>query len=152
LPVTDELEVEVNKLNQTQLNLEVKDSLFDPNQRSSQAKVRVRNKDGKKYCQVFIYLEGSDLPYVEQVSYVLHKDSVPPVQTVVRTLSNPNCALAFWTFGAFVAKATIVDKKGFSYLASHPLSYEKQLPTEPDKYDYEEGEPETNARPTLVTA
>lgn len=139
-------------MNQNQLNLEVKDSLFDPSLDFTEAKVHVRKKDGKEYCKVWIYLEGNDLPYVEQVTYALHGSFQNPIQTVVRTLSNPSCALAFWTFGAFVVKATILDKKGFSYLASHPLSYEKQFPTEREKYVYEEGDPETTARPTLVTA
>ena len=139
-------------MNQSQLNLEVKDSLFDPNLPLSEARVYVRKKDGREYCKVWIYLEGSDLPYVEQVTYTLHESFQNPIQTVVRTPSNPNCALAIWTWGAFVVKATILDKKGFSYLVSHPLSYEKQFPTEREKYVYEEGDPEdTSARPTLAS-
>ena len=139
-------------MNQSELNLEVKDSLFDPNLPSSETKVRVRKKDGKDYCQVWIYLEGSDLPYVEQVTYVLHEDINPPVQTVERTPANPKCALAIWTPGTFVVKARIRDKKGFSYQVSHLLTYEKQFPTDRNMYVYEEGDPDTSARPTLVSA
>ena len=138
-------------MNQSQLNLEVKDSVFDPSQQLSEAKVHVREKDDKKYCQVWIYLEGVDLPYVDQVTYVLHEDMKPPVQTVNRTPTNPNCAVAIWTPGPFLVKARILDKKGFSYLVDHSLTYEKQLPTDPQKYDYDEGDPDANARPMLAS-
>jgi hypothetical protein len=138
-------------LNQGQLNLEVKDSVFDPNQRLSEPKVHVRQKDGKQYCQVWIYLEGGDLPYVNQVTYVLHEDITPPIQTVERTPSNPNCAVAIWTLGSFLVKARIIDKKGFSYQVDYSLTYEKQLPSDPQQYEYEEGEPDTNARPMLAS-
>ena len=138
-------------MNQSQLNLEVKDSLFDPSLPPNEAKVHVRKKDGREYCKVWVYLEGSDLPYVERVTYALHESFQNPVQTVDRTPSNPNCALSFWTFGAFLVKATILDKKGFSYLVEHQLGYERQFPTEREKYVYEDEEPDTRARPTLVS-
>lgn len=136
-------------MNPSQLNLQVKDSLFDPNLPLSEAKVYVRKKDGKKYFKVWLYLEGGDLPYVENVTYALHRSIPNPVQRVDRTPANPNCALTFWTFGAFVVKATILDKKGFSYHVGNRLTYEKQFPTEKEKYVDEPGDPDS-ARPTLV--
>lgn len=129
----------------------MRDSVFDPNQRLSEAKVHVREKDGKQYCQVWIYLEGSDLPFVDQVTYVLHEDIKPSVQTVERTPSNANCALAIWTPGPFLAKARILDKKGVSYQVDHSLIYQNQFPTDPQKYEYEEGYPDTDARPMLAS-
>lgn len=123
----------------------MKDSVFDPSQPESEAKVRVREKDGRQYCQVWIFLEGPDLPYVDQVTYVLHEDIRPPSQTVARTPANTNCALSIWTPGPFLVKARIINKYGFSYSVEHSLTYQKQFPTDPKKYEYEEGDPNANA-------
>ena len=137
-----------------QLDLAVKDSIFDPNLSRSDpaAKVHVR-KQGKDtfYYKVFVYLEGNDLPYVDYVIYTLDETFPEPIRTVTRTPANPNCQLVIWTWGLFIVKTRIFDKRGFAYDVEHQLSYDKQLPTESDKYVYEEDD-KANARPTLVSS
>lgn len=115
------------------------------------AKVHVREKKGRKYYKVWIYLEGNDLPYVENVTYTLHETFKNPVRTVPRSPSNPNCTLVIWTWGVFLVKATIVDKQGFTYLVNHQLTYDKQFPKDKDKYVREDSDPDdTSGRPVLL--
>ena len=136
-----------------QLNIEVRDSVFDPNvPRTSESKVHVRkSNDGVLKYKIWVYLDGNDLPYIESVTYTLHKTFRNPNRTVNRTLVNPNCQLVFWTWGLFTIKATILDKKGFSYEVTYKLSYDKELPADSSRYVYED-EPESESRPTLISA
>jgi transcription initiation factor IIF auxiliary subunit len=140
-------------LNSTELKIEVKDSVFNPNlpKEDPTNLVNVREEaDGTYYYKVWLFLEGYDLPYVESVTYKLDESFPEPNQTVRRTPSNPNCQLAFWTWGLFTIEATVTDKKGFNYQVSHELVYDKELPAENTKYKYAEDEPRAAARPTLV--
>ncbi len=135
-----------------QLNIVIRDTIFDPSLPADQAKVHVREKDGKKHYKVWIYLEGNDLPYVESVNYTLHETFKEPVRSVLRSHSNPNCTLVIWTWGVFLVQATIFDKQGFTYLVSHQLTYDKQFPTDKERYLYEDADPDdASARPTLVS-
>lgn len=146
---------------ENQLNIEVKDSCFDPDlPRTPSTKVYVRKRKrpltdsstteyGRTYYKVWLYLEGRDLPYIESVTYTLHQSYENPIQTVRRTPSNPHCKLAIWAWGIFELKATLLDKKGFSYLVTRELTYHTELPSEPDRYEYNEDESDS-ARPTLV--
>ena len=138
-----------------QLNLEVRDSVFNPNlSRDDPANlVNFREAgDDTYYYKVWLYLDGYDLPYVESVIYELDPTFPEPTQTVRRTASNPNCQLSFWTWGLFTVTATISDKKGFKYRVSHELVYDRELPTDPDKYLKNTEEPKAASRPTLVSA
>lgn len=137
-----------------QLDLEVKDTIFDPNLSRSDpaAKVHVR-KQGKDtyYYKVWLYLEGNDLPYIDYVTYTLDDTFPDPNRTVTRTPSNPNCQLIIWTWGLFKVKTRIFDKRGSAYDVVHQLGYTKQLPEESDKYVYE-ADDNANPRPTLIAA
>ena len=142
-------------MNATQLNLEVRDSVFSPNLSREDPENRVNvHKEGQDtyYYKVWLYLEGYDLPYVESVTYELDPTFPEPRQTVRRTASNPNCQLSFWTWGLFTVIATITDKKGFEYRVSHELGYYTELPKERNRYNLDTTEPRTTARPTLVSA
>ena len=140
-------------MDQKHLNIELKDTIFDPSRHGGQANVYVRKKRGRNHYKVWIYLEGHDLPYVESVTYTLHQTFKNPVRRVPRSPANPNCTLEIWTWGVFLVKAMIMDKQGFSYRVSHQLTYDKQFPTEKDRYVHETEEPDdASARPTLVSS
>jgi transcription initiation factor IIF auxiliary subunit len=136
-----------------EIDITVKDSVFNPNvPRAASSKVQVRKQGETSYYKVWIYLEGPDLPYIESVTYTLHETFPHPERTVVRSPSNPNCELTIWTWGLFTVKTAIMDKKGFSYLVDHELSYDRELPPNADAYAYEEDEPLSDSRPKLVSA
>ena len=139
-----------------QLNIEVKDCVFDPDQpRSSSSNIyfHVGKKDKKTYHKVWLYLEGIDLPYIESVTYTLHESFREPNQTVRRTSSNRNCKFVIWTWGLFTVRATIVDKKGFTYKVTHELRYDKELfPKGDSRYIRDDWDARPSDRPTLVSA
>jgi transcription initiation factor IIF auxiliary subunit len=135
-----------------QLNIEVKDSLFDPDLPATSGKVHVRKKGAKTYYKVWLYLDGPDRPYIDSVTYTLHETFNDPVQVVRRTVSNPNCKMAFWSWGLFAVNATLLDKQGFSYVVTHELSYDKQFPSQSQMYVFEDDDPTADSRPTLVSA
>lgn len=124
------------------MNIEVKDSVFDPDLSPNSPReihYRLGTRDNRTYYQLWLYLEGDDLPFVESVTYTLHESFADPNQTVRRTARNRNCKLEIWTWGLFTAKATILDTKGLSYVFKHELRYEEQLFPEGDpRYKREE--------------
>lgn len=128
-----------------ELNVQIKDTVFDPSSSRSAQTVSVREKEGTTFYKVFLYLEGEDLPYVESVTYTLHETFRNPNRTVRRTPSNPNCQLIIWTWGVFNVKATIVDKRDLTFEISHHLAYDKELPSDDSRYNYDD-------RATLVSA
>ncbi len=112
------------------LSVEVKDSPFDLDDESSRV-IRTRNpKTDLPLYQVFLYLDGPDLPFVESVIYELHSTFPDPVRRVQRSVSNPRCKLPIWTWGVFEVKATIVDKSGRSHPRLHQLEYDGQFSRE----------------------
>jgi transcription initiation factor IIF auxiliary subunit len=121
-----------------ELNVQIKDSVFDPNDSGTAKKVVVRERENTTFYQVFLYLEGDDLALVESVTYMLHETFPNPTRAVRRTPSNPNCQLVLWTWGVFTVRATVVDKRGFSFRLSHPLEYEKELPEDDSMYDHDD--------------
>jgi transcription initiation factor IIF auxiliary subunit len=139
-------------LTANELDIEVRDTVLDPNLPPSAVRKIHFRKEGEDtyYYKVWLYLAGRDLPYVESVTYTLDETFPNPNRTVRRTPSNPNCQLVIWTWGLFTVKATIVDKKGFSYEVMHELSYDKELTS--DHLYEEEEESSSSNRPRLVTA
>jgi len=126
-------------VNAGQLDIEVRDTVFDPDVPRANARVHFYKEDGKTIFKVHLYLQGYDLPYIESVTYTLHETFLRPNRTVRRTPSNPNCKLMIWTWGLFVVKATIVDIKGFNYSLEHALTYDRELPPAGDsKYVHED--------------
>lgn len=123
---------------QPPLNIEVRDSVFDPKvygldpfkfkaPPDVKRKVCVRRGGTKPAYKVWLYLAGNDVPYVENVIYTLHPTFPQPVRTVSRSLSNPHCQLIIWTWGLFEVRATVRDKRGGHYELTHQLTYGKQL-------------------------
>lgn len=115
-------------MNSSQLDIEVRDTVFDPALPRSSANVHWDKENGRTIFEVYIYLSGYDVPYIESVTYTLHKTFKQPYRVVRRTPSNPNCKLTIWTWGLFVVKATIVDAKGFTFTLEHELTYDRELP------------------------
>ncbi len=139
---------------QKQLDIFVKDSVFNPNLSSSAPrKVHVReDSDGRPLYKVWLYLEGNDLPFVRSVTYRLHESFTDPVRVVPRGPSNPNCQFVIWTWGVFVVMADIQDKKGDVYEVAHTLSYVNELPTDSEVYVHDKDDFEVSQRPTLKQA
>ena len=126
-------------MNSNQLDIEVRDTVFDPDVPRSNARVHVAKENGRPIYRVYIYLDGYDLPYIESVTYTLHETFRNPNRTVRRTPSNPKCKLVIWTWGLFVVKATIVDIKGVTHTREHSLTYDRELPPAGDsRYVYED--------------
>lgn len=136
----------------TELKVQIKDTVFDPNlPRSSTSKIHVRRgKAETSFYKVWLYLEGADLPLVDRVTYTLHESFRNPNRTVRRTPANPNCQLVIWTWGIFMVKATITDKRGNTYVVSHRLEYENELPSDKSMYDWDDSD--SSSRAQLVTA
>ena len=139
-------------MNATEINLEVKSSVFNPAlpKDDPRNKVSYRQEGDVYYYKVWLWVEGYDLPYVDSVTYSLDPSSFPePDQIVPRTVANPNCQLTIWTWGLFTVVATIIDKKSNKYQVSHQLNYKEELPSDKDKYESPETQTRTE-RPVLV--
>ncbi len=136
-----------------ELNIEVRDSVFDPNElnlaSTAQKTVYVSVKDDKTLYKVWLYLQGNDLPYLQSATYELHPTFAQPRQSVERSIANPNCQLIVWTWGLFDVKATIIDKTGNVYEIVHSLSYNKQLEEEGSNINYKsvDAESRSSSRP-----
>jgi transcription initiation factor IIF auxiliary subunit len=131
-----------------ELNVRVRDTVFDPNLPGSAAKkVNIREEDGTTIYKVWLYLEGDDLPLVESVTYNLHETFLNPSRTVKLTPSNPNCQLVIWTWGVFTVRATILDRRGLTFEISHYLEYDKELPEDNESYEEDRSD-----RATLVAS
>ena len=102
-------------------NLEVKDSIFDPDSPDRTAKWRNPDQEKPLY-RVFLYLEGLRLPYVDSVTYVLHPTFQEPTRQIFRSASNPRCKLELWTWGLFRVQAIVTDRDGNVFNLTHELS------------------------------
>ena len=124
-----------------QYNIEVKDTVFDPNTPTNNPntprKVHVREQPGSSLYKVWLYLTGYDLPYIQQATYILHPTFPEPIRKVPRNLSNPNCQLVIWTWGLFEVKVTIEDKSNRTFELKHQLTYDKELTLPGIEYVYE---------------
>lgn len=143
-------------MNPTQIDVQVKHSLFNPSFPQSDSSNRVhyrKEEDDTYYYRVFLFIDGPDLPYVDSVTYALDDSFPQPIQTVSRTPANPNCQLVIWTWKeGFTLVATITDKKNNNYQVTHELSYAEELPSEISQYKEVEAELKQSSRPTLVSA
>ena len=107
-------------------NLEVKDSLLDPD--STDRTARWRNPDSKEpLYRVFLYLEGLRLPYIDYATYELHPTFKEPTRKVFRTPSNPRCKLEIWTWGLFSVRVGVTDREGEVFWLTHDLQYAKDF-------------------------
>jgi hypothetical protein len=128
---------------ETEFDVQVIDTCFDPNQPPSagtKPKVYFKVMGGKPLYKVWLYLTGRDLPYVESVTYKLHPELYPPERTVRRELTNPNCQYIVWTPGFFPIHTIIRDKSGRVYEANHEMMYGKELDPKLAKFERVEDE------------
>jgi len=134
---------------ESQLNITVKDSVFDPNfPDSKDRKIHVHTENDLHFYKVWLFLDGRHLPYVRHVTYTLHPTFPDPVRIVRRTLENPNCQLILWTWGFFTVQVTIEDMRGGIYEMMHELSYGQELAqARPDDYKFESDVPSPPMRP-----
>lgn len=115
------------------LAVDIKDSVFDPD--NPVRVVRVKNQDtDRPLYQVFLYVDGPDLPFLESVTYHLHPTFKDPDRRVVRSVANPRCKLVTWAWGVFELKATLRDKTGREEVRSHQLEYDRQFSEEGVKF------------------
>ncbi len=112
-----------------QLQLQIKDSAFDPDipDRSKDQRILIRQTNGRTLYRVFLYLDGPDLPFVQSVTYFLHPTFNPSQLSVSRTPRNPTCKLEIWTWGIFEISARVIDKSGDTIQLTHPLEYEREI-------------------------
>lgn len=109
------------------LSIELRDSVFDPDLPGNRV-IRVRNPSSEQpLYQVYLYLKGPDLPFVESVEYFLHPTFKQPRRTVFRTPSNPHCKLTTWAWGVFELEARVHDKRGTVQRLVHFLGYDREL-------------------------
>ena len=107
------------------MNIKVVYSMLAPN--GSKRIGYVDRSSSPHSYKVWLYIEGPDLPFVDKVTYILHKTFRNPYREITRTPANPNCALEIWTWGLFTVKVIVVDKKGETTIINHRLSYDKYL-------------------------
>ena len=111
-----------------ELDLRVVDTVLGPpEEKDGPRTVRARLKEGTRYYQVRIYLEGNDLPFVESVTYHLHPTFRDPHRTVERSSANPSCEIVVLTWGIFDLVAEIRDKSGRVYDLEHAMQYGEEL-------------------------
>ena len=108
------------------LNIEIRDSAFDPDIVGRQVEVQNPEADQPLY-RVHIYLEGPDLVRVRSVTYKLHETFRNPVRRVIRSPTNPRCKLSFWAWGVFAVEAEIKDKRGRPHRRHHRLAYNRDI-------------------------
>jgi hypothetical protein len=141
---------------QNQLNVEVRESVFDPDlpEGHPERKVQVRqSEDSRPFYKVWFYLHGKELPYVQRTTYRLHETFEDPVRVVERSPTNPNCKLVVWTWGLFDVVVAIEDKTGRIYETIHRMRYDEELKgLKPELYEFEQGEPTSGSIPQLRSA
>ncbi|MGB3585083.1 MAG: pYEATS domain-containing protein [Tunicatimonas sp.] len=114
-------------------SIQLKDSVVNPDEPLTKAQTCIahyrksNSSSNQLLYQVWLYLEGKDLPFVNRVKYILHDSFRKPVQLVERTTLNQNCSLAIWTWGIFWVKAEVEDVKGRTIKLDHYLTYGKQI-------------------------
>lgn len=109
------------------LNITIKDSLFDPDRRFERFVQVRRTGESRPLYRVYLYLEGTDLPFIQRVTYELHPTFSPRTLTVDRSLSNPFCKIDIWTWGIFTVHADLEDRQGRTSRISHHLEYASDL-------------------------
>ena len=107
------------------IDVDVRDSVYEPGATDGTI-LYDRPAQNARY-KVWLYLDGPDLSYVRSVTFTLHPTFPDPVRTVVRTPSNPTCALEIWTWGLFTVRVDIEDKSGEHHIVQHKLTYARDI-------------------------
>lgn len=108
------------------MDLTIRDSVLGPNEKGQSYFLREAPGRKNRY-RVWLYLEGRDLPYVESVTFYLHPTFKNRKIKVIRSIDNPNCSLAIWTWGLFKVTAVVETKSGDSFKLAHDLRYDREI-------------------------
>ena len=108
-------------------DLRVVDSAIEVDGTSLRVYYRPRQPDRRIRYKVTLRLEGKDLPYVASVTYQLHRSFRVRTHRIDRTVSNPACALAIWTWGLFRVGVVIHLKSGQRIRVVHDLHYDDAI-------------------------
>ncbi len=108
-------------------SLSIVDTLYDPDGGEKEIHFRRLPRLPESLYKVWIYLEGASLPFVNQVTYILHPTFPDPKRTVARSISNPNCEIVIWAWGVFNLQAIVEDKQGKLLSLEHYLTFGQQL-------------------------
>lgn len=84
-------------------------------------------RDKKYRYKVTLRLGGASIFFVDRVIYHLHETFTPPQRTIERSVINPNCELAIWTWGLFTVRAEVFLKDGRCIWLSHFLTYDEEI-------------------------
>jgi hypothetical protein len=98
-------------------NLEIRDSLFDPD-----TKGRGAERKGH-LSRVFLFLSGQRLPFVQGVTYFLPSSFDQTVRTVLRRPMNPHCKLEIWVSKTFTLTAIVTYKSGEQLRLRHSVRH-----------------------------
>ena len=114
------------------IDLQIKDTVINPNNPRAVKKLEgnykiPKWKTPKTLYQVWIYLEGKDLPLVKSVTYTLHSSFKNRTITVKRSFGKDNFSLMIWTWGTFLVKVKIQLVKDNVLYMNHYLTYGNQL-------------------------
>ncbi|MEE9552966.1 MAG: pYEATS domain-containing protein [candidate division Zixibacteria bacterium] len=117
-------------------DIKIIDSAFDPDLESKKPKKIYYNNVGEKTVyKVWIFLEGKSLPYIKDVTYILHPTFADPIKTISRSSKNPRCKLEIWTWGLFQLRVKIRNKKGEVFEKTHNLTYNRDFPISKDDFE-----------------
>jgi hypothetical protein len=109
------------------LDIELTDLPFEPDARDQVIKRR-RDSKGRIRYKVWLILSGADVIFVKRVTYVLHRSFGPKaIQTVDRSVDNPDCRFPIWTWGLFQTKAVVETKDQRRLELIHYLQYNRWL-------------------------
>jgi transcription initiation factor IIF auxiliary subunit len=105
----------------------IKDSLFDPSIENDNQVSFYQDQYKRIRYKVWLYIEGPRISYVDYVVYKLHSSFKESERKVERSIVNPNCKLAIWTWGIFNIKVNIFLKNGEVLEAEHYLTFNNQF-------------------------
>jgi transcription initiation factor IIF auxiliary subunit len=107
--------------------LRVMDTPYEPGSQDRIIRFRaLRGKSATLY-KIWVYLEGSSLPFVNKVTYILHPTFPDPERIVTRTITNQNCQLVIWAWGTFTLQAVVEDKQGKLTRLDHYLTFGEEI-------------------------
>lgn len=109
------------------INLRIVDTAVDPESKEPVVCYREAPDKSAPLYRVWLYLEGSDVPFVRDITYVLHPTFRDRERRVSRSLNNPNCRLEIWTWGLFEVKGIVNLSDGRRIKLRHELTYDRQF-------------------------
>lgn len=111
------------------VELRILDSAIDPD-RPTERVIRYRKIEGapgKFSYQVFVWLDGPDLPFVDRARWDLHESFGQRQVEVARSFANQRCKLTLWTWGLFEIRAKVVLKDRGELELGHMLGYDREF-------------------------